>query len=241
MKGACDHEALVDRELQQHSAQPEMGSSALTQSSKERTKMDCMRQELAHVGMRRPSKTQRRIIGGVARELSSKTLRACHPADSSLSYGSKEPVVFRLDSDEPQPDKAARGSSLTRGYETLGVQHVFHMCDGAGMPAAALLGSRNPDTRNSSVVRIRSTSALALDLGQEAAVGVPLPRSSSMASMRAPAPGLACDVLPERRRKKLPELPSVGHAGSVAWSRRPFRTMLQKTGPGTSTVKGRTV
>jgi len=258
MKRACDHEALVDGEAQQPLAQPEMiltaleGSSSLAQASKESTK-----KEVAHAGMMRRSKTQRRIIGGVAREWSRTRLNACDPAESSWSHTpsfstqAKEPAVFRLDSDEPQAHDTARGSSLARGYETLGVQHVFHMCDGADTLTAPSLGSRNPDTRNLSTARTRSTSALALDLGQEAAAAVALrfekpnawtgpqaaaapPRSSSMGALRGLGPACDAQHAPLLRPKKLPELPRVGHAGSVAWSRRPSRTLLRQGSAGIS-------
>lgn len=222
----------------------------------------------------RASKSQRRIIGGVVRaapkppcdgdrssaagpDTPSAWQTTSRRRGASIPKQTKrEASMYRLDSDEPEPCGAshhsARGSSLTRGYDTLGVQ-FFSLHDDVETQAVDDFGA-SVDLRTTKAVlcpggarlaRVHSASALALDLGQDA-VGTssfltPISRSglatharsssaSSLQVVRAKQPLSSLPPTLPTKRGTAPEFSSATCSGSLAWSRRSSRMGPQSSG-----------
>lgn len=216
------------------------------------------------------SKSQRRIIGGVVRAASKPSLdgrrsSAAGPdmpsADSRRRGASipkqtkREASIYRLDSDEPElcgaSHHSARGSSLTRGYDILGVQ-FFSLHDDVEKQSEDDFGA-TVDLRTTKAVlcpvgarlaRVHSASALALDLGQGAvgmssflksisAHGPATPvRSSSASSLQVVKAKQSLSSLPTLPTKQgtVPGFATATCSGSLAWSRRLSRTGPQSSG-----------
>lgn len=145
-----------------------------------------------------PSRTRRRIIGGVVRapatkldfgepdaspiEAAESSMPKKRHSKSSKKQGRETPKAFRLDqgsdADEPVGGSAwTRSSSITRGYETLGAQ--FHIIaapeDGGEVPIY-----ERPHSKASARLRAASASAMSMDLE----LGGSKPAQSPHASMR---------------------------------------------------------
>lgn len=129
-----------------------------------------------------PTRTRRRVIGGVVRTPAVQLdLDPCPSASpvwsefgsmsskhhSKSSRKSKEgPKAFRLDLGDEEPTARTRASSITRGYDTLGAQfHSLSDSPSASSAPKMMLASERPSSKASARLRAASTSALALDLG----------------------------------------------------------------------------
>jgi len=130
-----------------------------------------------------PTRSHRRIIGGVVRtpamqldiDMPSVSPNATPWSDSTKKRKSRKtskeaPRAFRLDIDDKSDvEETNRGSSLTRGYDTLGAQ--FHnICDSPSASSAPklMLQQSNlcrPSSKASARLRAASSSAMAMDLG----------------------------------------------------------------------------
>jgi len=129
-----------------------------------------------------PSRTRRRVIGGVVRTPSAVELQLEAPASTSQSErksksgrkSAKEaPRAIRLDLGDESGEDCSNGSSwnressLTRGYESLGSQfHVLNSPASSSAPKMMMkLEVERPSSKAGSRLRAASTSAMSMDLG----------------------------------------------------------------------------
>jgi len=211
--------------------------------------------------MQKSRSSKRWVIGGVVRGPASEA--AGSHALRGSGFPAQRATAFRMDAeDEPTASPSARESSLTRGYEALGRTEIHSMdvqdnfstslsnAKFSAFMAATQAPGQRPMSRSrgkttlgpvSSPLRAAGASALALDLGDEAApppsrftglghgAGARVPpspagspqnwRSASLGALRVTkaAPSDAAAAANDANRKMLPSLPGYS-AGSFAWS-----------------------
>jgi len=132
-----------------------------------------------------PSRTRRRVIGGVVRTPSAAELQLEVPSASPTSTSRSErksksnrklakeaPKAIRLDLGDDSGEDCSNGSSwnressLTRGYDSLGSQfHVLNSPSSSSAPKTMKLDVDRPSSKAGSRLRAASTSAMTMDLG----------------------------------------------------------------------------
>jgi len=145
-----------------------------------------------------PSRTRRRVIGGVVRTPSAvelqlevpsasptSTSRSERKSKSSRKLAKEAPKAIRLDLGDDSGEDCSNGSSwnressLTRGYDSLGSQfHVLNSPSSSSAPKTMKLDVDRPSSKAGSRLRAASTSAMTMDLGGS---------FSSTSSSRTPA------------------------------------------------------
>lgn len=227
------------------------------------------------------SHASRRIIGGVVRSasatgfseaegLSPKGAAVQQPSlGRSRDLKAASPTLCMMDSDDAFGDKAARESSLARGYDALGCTSFYSLdstetpTNGASQGIRASSRSTGCASRPGSsgglggsfrmAASKLTSSALALDLGQEAKQGSSLfGKRVEQASASALAMDLGEDVLrePKLLGKRLePAIPRATSLGSLVTKVRPqdaaaqpgseyVRKSKRSLGPGTTHSAG---
>jgi len=214
------------------------------------------------------SHASRRVIGGIVRSASATGFceaeglspKGAAPQPSQPSFGrtrkptAASPTLCTMDSDDAFGDQAARESSLARGYDALGCTS-FYSLDSTETPTNGVSPGIRASSRSKGcasrpgssgglggsfrmAASKLTSSALALDLGQEAKQGSSLfGKRVEQASASALAMDLGEDVLrePKLLGKRLePAIPRATSLGSLVTKVRPQDAATQ---PGSEYVR----